>query len=105
MEDILNKILSDLGSLKEQLTNLDSTAHSNAELIKRNREFLDRNYKQPVQNERVIKENRELIKGNKKLIEQNAKLLKQVLTRLQRIEAKVGVGGRKSRKKLTEFTS
>jgi hypothetical protein len=99
MEDILNKILSDLGSLKEQLKDLSSTAYNNSELIKRNRDFLDRNYKQPLQNERIIKENRELIKGNKRLIEQNGKLLKQILTHLQRAGAKVGTGSRKSRGK------
>ncbi len=99
MEGILNKILSDLGSLKEQLKDISSTAYKNSELIKRNRDFLDRNYKQPVQNERIIKENRELIKGNKKLIEQNGRLLKQILTHLQRAEAKVVAGGRKSRRK------
>ena len=99
MEDNLTKILSDLGSLKEQLKDLSATAYKNSELIKRNRDFLDRNYKQPVQNDRIIKENRELIKGNKRLIEQNGKLLKQILTHLQRAEAKVGAGGRKSRKK------
>jgi hypothetical protein len=99
MEDTLNKILSDLQSFKEQLKDLNSTAHSNSELIKRNGGLLDRNHKQPLQNERMIKENRELIKGNKKQIEQNGKLLKQILTRLERIEAKVGTGGRKGRKK------
>jgi len=98
MEEILNKILSDLQSLREQLAHLDSTVRSNAELIKSNRELLERNYKQPLQNEKHIKQNRELINRNKKLIDQNGKLLKQALTRLQRIEAKVGAGGRKSRK-------
>lgn len=99
MEGILNKISSDLGSLKEKLKDISSTADKNSELIKRNRDFLDRNFKQPLQNERIIKENRELIKGNKKLIEQNGKLLKQILIHLQRAEAEVGTGSRKSRKK------
>src|SRR4030067_3008312 len=99
MEEILNKIMSDLEILKEHLKDISSTAHSNAELIKRNGELIERNYKQPLQNERVIKQNRELINRNKKLIEQNGRLLKQVLTRLQRVEAKAGATVTTRRKK------
>ncbi len=99
MEEILSKILSDLEILKGQLTEIRSTAHSNAELIQSNRKLIERNYKQPLQNERVIKQNRELISRNKKLIEQNGRLLKQALTRLQRIEAKAGATVTKRRKK------
>jgi hypothetical protein len=95
MEDTLKKILSDLEYVKGHLKNISSIARSNAERIKRNRELLDRNYKTPAQNEKLIRENREFLKGNKKQIEQNGRLLKQILTRLERLEAKVGKGSPK----------
>ena len=62
MEDKLSQVLSDLGSAKGQLRDIASVAHSNSELIKKNRE----------------------------LVEQNRRLLDELLTRMKRIEAKLG---------------
>ena len=90
MEELLNKILLELETVKGNQKDIASAASRNTELIKQNRELLDRNYKKPAMNEKLIKENRELIKANKKQIEQNGRLLKQILTQLQRLEAKVG---------------
>ncbi|HEY7535342.1 MAG TPA: hypothetical protein VH878_05295, partial [Thermodesulfobacteriota bacterium] len=97
MEELLNKILSVLETIKEELGGISSTANSNAKLIKANRELLDRNHRQPLQNAGIIKQNRDFINRNKKLIEQNGRALKEVLTRLKRIESKAGAPARKSR--------
>ena len=106
MEEILNRMLSELEIIKGNqetfkgvLNEITSTAHRNSELIRQNRELLDRNYKKPALNERLIRENREAIKANRKQIEQNGRLLKQALTRLQKIEAKLGKGGSKKPRK------
>ena len=99
MEEFLNKILLELETVKGNQKDIASAASRNSELIKQNRELLDRNYKKPAQNEKLIKENRELIKANKIQIEQNGRLLKQLLTRLQKIESKLGKGSPKRTKK------
>lgn len=99
MEELLNKILSELETVKGNQKDIASTARRNSEFIKHNRELLERNYKKPAMNEKLIRENRELIKGNKIQIEQNGRLLKQVLTRLQKIESTLGKGSPKRTKK------